>query len=178
MNTQKSITVVGISGSLRTNSHTLKTVQIALNGALDAGAHTQLIDLNDFHLPLCNGNTPESNYPENVFKLREIVLRADGIILGTPEYHGGVSGVLKNALDLLGIKEFENKMVGLVGVAGGAQGAIHSLDSLRISCRSLRAWVTPQQASIAFTGNAFDESGKLKDSNLEQRVLDVGKQVT
>ena len=118
MNTQKSITVVGISGSLRPNSHTLKTVQIALNGALDAGAHTQLIDLNDFHLPLCNGNTPDSNYPENVFKLREIVLNANGIILGTPEYHGGVSGVLKNALDLLGIKNLIIRWLDWWGLPG------------------------------------------------------------
>ncbi len=43
----------------------------------------------------------------------EEVAGAQGIILGTPEYHGSFSGVLKNALDLMGFDEFEGKMIGL-----------------------------------------------------------------
>ncbi len=52
---------------------------------------------------------------------------AEGIILGTPEYHGGFSGVLKNALDLMGFDEFEVKMMGLVGVEGGGMGVLDAL---------------------------------------------------
>jgi NAD(P)H-dependent FMN reductase len=44
---------------------------------------------------------------------------ATGIIIGTAEYHGGYSGVLKNALDLMGFAEFEGKTIGLLGVSGG-----------------------------------------------------------
>ena len=60
----------------------------------------------------------QGGYPPGVGKLREEVRAAEGIILGTPEYHGGFSGVLKNALDLMGFDEFEGKMMGLVGVSG------------------------------------------------------------
>jgi len=59
------------------------------------------------------------------------VKRAQGILLATPEYHGGYSGVLKNALDLMGFDEFEGKMIGLVGVSGGNMGAFGALSSLR-----------------------------------------------
>ena len=65
-----------------------------------------------------NAQPVPGGYPPGVGKLREEVRAAEGIILGTPEYHGGFSGVLKNALDLMGFDEFEGKMMGLVGVSG------------------------------------------------------------
>ena len=65
----------------------------------------------------------DTGYPDDVFRLRTEVKEAEGVILGTPEYHGSFSGVLKNALDLMGFDEFEGKMIGLVGVSGGRMGA-------------------------------------------------------
>ena len=103
--------------------------------------------------------------------------QARGIILGTPEYHGGFSGVLKNALDLMGFDEIEGKMIGLVGVSGGAMGAANALDSLRTIGRALHAWLIPEQASIPEAWKVFDESGKMKNADLEDRVREVGRKV-
>lgn len=169
--------VVGICGSIRSGSYTRLAVRIALQGAQEVGVQTRLIDLKDYHLVFCDGKEDESTFPEDVFKLRREVSQAGGIILGTPEYHGGVSGVLKNALDLMGFDEIEGKMIGLVGVSGGALGAVHALNSLRTVGRALHAWVIPEQASIPEAWKVFDESGNLKDSDLEKRVKDVGRQV-
>lgn len=169
--------VVGICGSLRRDSYTRMAVHIALQGAEEVGAETQLIDLKDYDLVFCDGKEDESTFPEDVSKLRREVSQARGIILGTPEYHGGVSGVLKNALDLMGFEEIEGKMIGLVGVSGGALGAVHALDSLRTIGRALHAWVIPEQASIPNAWEVFDDSGTLKDSGLEKRVMEVGRQV-
>ncbi len=169
--------VVGICGSLRRSSYTRMAVQIALQGAQETGAQTRLIDLRDYHLVFCTGNEDESTFPEDVFKLRREVSQAQGIILGTPEYHGGVSGVLKNALDLMGFDEIEGKMIGLVGVSGGALGAVHALNNLRTVGRALHAWVIPEQVSIPEAWKVFDDSGTLKDSGLEERVKEVGRQV-
>ena len=169
--------VVGICGSIRNGSYTRLAVQIALQGAQEVGVQTRLIDLKDYHLVFCDGKEDESTFPEDVFKLRREVSQAGGIILGTPEYHGGVSGVLKNALDLMGFDEIEGKMIGLVGVSGGALGAVHALNSLRAVGRALHAWVIPEQASIPEAWKVFDESGNLKDSDLEKRVKEVGRQV-
>ena len=58
--------------------------------------------------------------PPDVLKLRQEIAQAHALILGTPEYHGSFSGVLKNALDWLDGSELQGKMIGLVGVAGGA----------------------------------------------------------
>src|SRR5688572_1774774 len=123
--------IVGISGSLRVGSYTTMAVGLALKGAAELNCATKLINLRDYQLAFCDGKDDESQFPQDVFRLREEVKQAQGIILGTPEYHGGYSGVLKNALDLMGFEEFEGKMLGLVGVSGGAMGAFGAMNSLR-----------------------------------------------
>jgi FMN reductase len=115
------VRIAGICGSIRQGSYT--RMALALRGVEEAGAQTELIDLRDYRVIFCDGKDDESLYPEDVFKLREAVRRVQGIILATPEYHGGYSGVLKNALDLMGFEEFEGKMLALVGVSGGRMGA-------------------------------------------------------
>lgn len=177
MNPHGDLLVVGIVGSLRGESHTRKAVRVALRGAEEAGARTRLIDLKDYRLTFCDGEDDESRYPEDVFRLREEVRGAQGVILGTPEYHGGYSGVLKNALDLMGSDEFGGKMVGLVGVSGGQMGAAGALSGLRGVVRAIQGWVIPDQASVPRARNAFDERGNLRDEAVEKRLKTVGRQV-
>jgi len=171
------IRVVGICGSLRSTSYTRMAVQLALQGAHESGAQTQLIDLREYELPFCDGKQTAATQMHDVRRLQNEVRQAHGIILGTPEYHGSFSGVLKNALDLLGFPEFEGKMVGLVGVSGGQLGAINALTSLRAVGRSLHAWVVPEQVSIPVARNVFTPTGELIDPMLAQRVKEVGRQV-
>jgi FMN reductase len=171
------IQVAGICGSLRQGSFTRLALQVALAGAQEAGAQTRLIDLREYQLIFCEGKEDESVYPTDVFRLREDVQGAQGIILATPEYHGSYSGVLKNALDLMGFEEFEGKMLGLVGVSGGDMGAFGAMSSLRAVGRALHAWVIPEQASIPQAWKVFDAAGTLIDRDLEKRLKEVGRQV-
>ena len=169
--------VVGICGSLRTGSYTRMALGIALQGAQEVGARTQLIDLREYQLNHCDGKEDESQYPEGVFRLRSEVAQAQGLILATPEYHGSFSGVLKNALDLMGFNEIEGKMIGLVGVSGGGMGALNALNGLRVVGRALHAWVIPEQVSIPEAWKVFDESGNLQDDGLRKRIVEIGRQV-
>ena len=171
------VKVVGISGSRRPGSHTRMAVRFALEGAEQAGAETRLLDLREYDLPFSSGNPRERNYPPDVFRLREDIRNSDGVILGSPEYHGGMSGVLKNALDLMGFKEFEGKLIGLVGVSGGLMGASNALVSLRNVGRALHAWVIPEQVSIPQAWKKFNQDGSLKDEALRDRLKRVGEQV-
>ncbi len=175
--TDNPITVVGLSGSIRPGSYTRMAVQLALQAAQEAGAQTRLIDLQEYQLVFCNGKMDERALPTDVARLREEIRQAQGIILGTPEYHGSFSGVLKNALDLLDGNDIKGKMIGLIGVSGGAMGGIDALNSLRTIARALHAWVIPEQVAIPTAWKAFDAAGKLKDDNLEKRVQEVGRQV-
>jgi FMN reductase len=167
--------VIGISGSLRRGSFTRMALEIALQGAEEMGAETQVIDLVDYELTFLDGR--DGPYPEGVQRLRSDVQRAQGIILGTPEYHGGMSGVIKNALDLMGFDQFGGKMLGLIGVSGGELGAVNALNSLRTIGRTLHAWVVPQQVIIPKAWKIFNEDGSLDDEALQERLKEVGREV-
>ncbi len=177
MSSHTPILIVGIVGSLRETSYTRMAVRSALAGAAEKGATTKLIDLRDYTLPFCDGSGEEAEGYPDVLRLREEVAAAQGVILGTPDYHGSYSGVLKNALDLMGFNEFGGKVMGLVGVAGGALGTVNALNDLRKVGRSLHAWVIPQQAAIPQAWKHFDDAGELDDSDLEERLKEVGRQV-
>jgi FMN reductase len=166
--------IAGISGSRREGSYTRMAVAAALRGAAETGAVTQLIDLREYDLPFADGG---DGVPPDLDRLRAAVKQADGLVLGTPEYHGSFSGVLKNALDLMGFDELEGKMVGLVGVSGGAMGAFNALNELRNIGRVLHAWVVPEQAAVPEAWKVFDQSGAISDKRLEARLLEVGRQV-
>lgn len=172
----RSILIAGICGSLRAGSYTRMALQVALAGAAEIGAQTSLIDLRDFDLPFASGDEG-SPLGSGVLRLRKLVREADGIVLGTPEYHGSLSGVLKNALDLMGFDQFEGKMIGLVGVSGGRMGAFEALNALRGVGRALHAWVVPEQASIPEAWRVFGPNGEILDEAHGKRVKEVGRQV-
>ncbi|MCZ6678088.1 MAG: NAD(P)H-dependent oxidoreductase [Candidatus Poribacteria bacterium] len=171
------IRVVGLCGSIRSGSYTRRVVNLALSGATEVGAQTELIDLREYQLMFCGEIEEEADYPPDVSKLCQKVQGAQGIILGTPEYHGSFSGVIKNAIDLMGFDEFSGKMVGLVGVSGGSMGALNALSALRTVGRQLHAWVVPSQATVPQASEAFDDDGNLLDKRLEKRITDVGREV-
>ncbi len=176
MNTDSSIRITGICGSLIAKGSTKKALTIALSGAAEFGAETMLLELRDIDL-VYYGSVPQDEYPPDIVRLRDEIRNSQGIILATPEYHGSLSGALKNMLDLMSIDDFETKIVGLVGVAGGHIGAIHSLDTMKTICRNLHCWVLPQEVSIANSGQAFNDDGTVTDPSLEERLLNVGRQV-
>ena len=76
--------IVGLSGSLRSGSYTTMAVALALQGAKELKCETKLINLRDYQLVFCDGKDDESQFPKDVFRLREEVKQAQGIILGTP----------------------------------------------------------------------------------------------
>ncbi|KAB2337087.1 NAD(P)H-dependent oxidoreductase [Cytobacillus depressus] len=113
----------------------------------------ELIDLSIGEIPLYNGEEEQYQMPA-VKALREKVANADGFILASPEYHSGMSGALKNALDFLGNEQFANKPVALLVVAGGGKGGINALSNMRIVGRGVYANVIPRQ--LVLDPDCFD----------------------
>lgn len=171
---EKRIRVAALCGSLREGSYTKMALTVALRAAAGSTSETDFIDLREFNLPLADGRKSPS---EETRRFCDRLANADGVLIGTPEYHGSLSGVLKNALDLTGFPEWEGKMIGLVGISGGRMGAHNALNTLRDIGRTLHAWVVPQQVSIPEAYRYFDREGNLKDPVIEERLREVGRQV-
>jgi NAD(P)H-dependent FMN reductase len=170
------VRILGLAGSLRAGSTTRMAVRCALRGAEAVGAQVRLLDLANYELPFL-GHENEASGEKAVLRFLGDLRDADGIIFGSPEIHGSLSGVLKNALDLTGREVFEGKMIGLIGVAGGRMGAGETLSHLRTIARSLHAWVVPTQVSVADAGKAFNSQGEPRDTELADRLESVGRQV-
>jgi len=170
------IRITAICGSLNAAGTTKMALSLALKGASEYGVETRLVELRDYEL-VFYGQVAAADYPPAVSRLRKEIKESHGIILGTPEYHGSLSGTLKNMLDLMSAEEFEGKIVGLVGVAGGHIGAINSLNTMKTIARNLHCWVLPQEVSIAESGNVFNEDGSVTDPAIEERLLNIGRQL-
>lgn len=173
----KRVVVAALCGSLRQGSYTAAALRIALRGAAAAGAETQFLSLADYDLGLHLGNKEACRERPDVRRFRAEIKAADGLIIGTPEYHGSFSGVLKNAIDFLSFEEMEGKMIGLVGVSGGTMGAFDAMNGLRSVGRALHAWVVPHQAAIPEAWKVFDAGGAIRSESLNERILNVGREV-
>lgn len=161
------VKIVGIGGSLRPDSYSQLALQVAAQRLEALGASVEILDLRTLNLPFCDGGDNYSDYPD-VARLSNAVREADGLILASPEYHGSVSGVLKNALDLMGFEEFSGKVTGLISVLGGQPNS-NALNDLRLIMRWVHAWVVPEQIAIGQAWKAFGADGKLLDEALSKR---------
>ncbi|MEG3840549.1 NADPH-dependent FMN reductase [Microcoleus sp. herbarium14] len=161
------VKIVGIGGSLRAGSYSQMALNVAAQRACALGAEVEILDLRSIDLPFCDGENHYHDYPD-VEKLRNAVRQADGLILATPEYHGSVSGVLKNALDLMSFEHLDGKVAGSISVLGGQVNS-NALNDLRTILRWVHAWVIPEQIAIGEAWKAFSPDGKLLDEKLSKR---------
>ncbi len=161
------VKIVGIGGSLRPDSYSQMALRLAVQRVEALGAEVEILDLREMQLPFCNGEDEYPDYPD-VQRLQDVVSSADGLILATPEYHGSLSGVLKNALDLMSFDQLSDKVVGLISVLGGQPNS-NALNDLRVIMRWVHAWVIPEQVAIGQAWKAFNPEGKLLDEKLSQR---------
>ncbi|MBE2973166.1 NADPH-dependent FMN reductase [Priestia megaterium] len=128
-----------INGSPR---ETGRTTQVTRE--LHQNYQSSFLDLSQLSLPIFTGE-PHQYETEEVQELIEKIEKADGILLATPEYHGAMSGALKNAFDFLNSAYFTHKPVALLAVSGGGKGGINALNNLRTVTRALYANVLSKQ---------------------------------
>ncbi|MEV8510438.1 NAD(P)H-dependent oxidoreductase [Actinoplanes sp. NPDC051475] len=155
--------VVGIGGSEGPGSATERALARALEEAGLRGAEVRIYGGAFLGaLPLFR-----PGHPERTWQARELVTtvaRADGIILATPSYHGGVSGMVKNALDYLEDLRcddrpyLDGRAVGCVVTSAGTQAGGITLAALRAIVHALRGWPTPFGATLDVLPGASAES--------------------
>jgi FMN reductase len=157
------VTVVGIGGTTRSNSSSEWALRAALAAAERHGAETELFAAEALDLPMY---VPDA--PLRTDKARHLIgalARCDAVIIASPGYHGGPSGLIKNALDYVeDLREdvrpyFHGRAVGCIACASGWQATTTTLVALRSIVHALRGWPTPLGVCINTTVQAaeFDE---------------------
>ncbi len=127
---------------------------------------TQLFDVTDFALPQDDyGTAIKSSFPN----WRAAVVRADGLVIVTPEYNHGYPGALKSVIDLL-LPEYIHKSVALVGVSASPWGGTRVIESMVPMVRELGLVVTSADLNFPTVQDKFDQHGTLLDDAFADRV--------
>jgi NAD(P)H-dependent FMN reductase len=154
--------VLGVAGSTRQGSYSTQALKIALEHAKKHGAEVRLLELNKIVLPLYDPSAPVSKEVEYA---AEAVAWADAFLLASPDYHGSISGALKNFLDHF-YEEFAGKVFGYI-VASHEKG-LTVMDQMRTAVRQCYGWSMPYGVSI--NGPQDFTSRELVNSRLSSRL--------
>ncbi len=175
--------IVGIGGTTRPGSSTESALRTALQYAEDLGAETQLfggeaLSTLDVFSPEVRERSPAQR------AIVDAVRRADAVIFASPGYHGGVSGLVKNAIDLLEDLRADERVyldgmpVGCIVTAAGWQGCNTTLGAMRSIVHALRGWPTPLGVTLNTAGvKLFDAQGQCLDTQVAASLKLLAEQV-
>ncbi|MEU3985773.1 NAD(P)H-dependent oxidoreductase [Streptomyces sp. NPDC026672] len=178
---RQTMKVVGIGGSPRPRSAAENALRVALAEAERLGAEVELFGGERLLMPLYD---PRGGLrgPQARLLVRAVA-EADGVLLATPSYHGGISGLVKNGIDHLEeLRKDERpylsgRAVGCVAVSDGRQGAVTALAALRDVTHALRGWPTPLGVALDDVSSRFGPDGDCTDVGSERQLTALAAQV-
>jgi chromate reductase len=160
--------ILGISGSLRRDSHNTNLLRAAAN-LLPPGVELEIYD-GLRNLPAYDADLDVEPAPAAVTVLREAIAAADGVIIATPEFNGSIPGALKNALDWASRPFPDNvlrgKPVAVIGASTGLFGAVWAQAETRKVLGVIGADVVDGELPVGQAETAFTEAGRLADDDL------------
>jgi FMN reductase len=173
--------IVGIGGTTRANSSTERALRMCLDACERRGARTQVFGAERLQLP---HYAPEAqSRSEDALELISALRKADGVIVATPGYHGGLSGLVKNALDYVedlaadDRPYLDGRVVATVVCAYGWQATTTTLTSLRSTIHALRGWPTPFGLTINSAEPVWGPLGEVADQRIAAQIETLAEQV-
>ena len=148
------IKLLGVCGSMREKSYSSRLAIIALDAAREHGAETRLLELNAIDLPTYNPDKEAMDHP-GLLAATEAVNWADAFVLASPDYHGSMSGAMKNFLDFYW-SEFAGKLFGYL--CASHEKGLTVMEQMRTSVRQCYGWSLPYGVSVHGSQD-FDSSG-------------------
>jgi len=156
--------VLGVGSSMRKGSYSTETLRIALEKASQNGSETKLLSLYDNPLPFYHERSRGNN--SNIDLATEMVKGSEAIILATPDYHGSMSGSLKNFLDHFW-SDFAGKTFGYI--CASHEKGLTVMDHMRTAIRQCYGWSLPYGISINSTQD-FNSNREITNSRLLMRL--------
>jgi FMN reductase len=175
------VRILGIGGSTRSGSTAECALRASLAVAEKHGAEVRALGGADLMMPLYDPAAARLDPAARV--LLDEVVRADGVVLASPAYHGSTSGLVKNALDhveeLRGHERpyLSGRAVGCLTVAQGWQSGVATLSALRTIVHALRGWPTPLGVVVNTAVAGFTPSGECADEHLQAQIETMTRQV-
>ncbi|HJU53210.1 MAG TPA: NADPH-dependent FMN reductase [Pyrinomonadaceae bacterium] len=164
------VKVLGVCGSTRAQSYSSRAAAVALDAAREHGAETRLLELRELRLPTYNPDEEGARH-EGLIAATEAVNWADAYLLATPDYHGSMSGAMKNFLDFYW-DEFAGKLFGYV--CASHEKGLTAMDQMRTAVRQCYGWSLPYGASV-YGEQDFDSSGRVRNNQLARRLRMLGR---
>jgi NAD(P)H-dependent FMN reductase len=130
------------------------------------GVETELIDIQELRFP-----TDDAGEAIKDAGFSAAMMRADGIVIVTPEYNHGYPGMLKHALDT-NLKEYIHKAVGICGVSAGGFGGTRVIEALLPVLRELGLVTIFWDGNFSGAQQLFDEAGNMKDRAAHEKRMD------
>ena len=157
--------VLAFAGSLRQGSYNRGLLRAAQELS-PPGMDVELYEIGD--LPFYDGDVEAGGVPEAVSRFREAIRAADAVLIATPEYNRGTSGVLKNAIDWASRPPrrsvLDGKPVAVVGASTGLGGTANAQRQLRDALLFPGAQTLPDELLISRARERFDDNGDLVDA--------------
>ncbi len=178
--------ILAFAGSTRVDSFNKKLVKIAAAGAMENGVDVTVIDLQDYTMPLYDGDLEQQQgLPSNGRKLKDLMLLHQGFLISSPEYNSSISGVLKNTIDWVSrpvegeepLACFKGRVAGIMSASPGALGGLRGLVHVRAILENISVIVIPDQIAVAKAHEVFNADGTLRDKKQEDQVKKIGANV-
>lgn len=175
--------ILAFSGSTRKESYNQKLVQIAAQGAQQAGAEVTVINLADYPMPIFNQDLETAEgMPKPARAFKELLIAHDGFLIASPEYNSAFSPLLKNAIDWASRREsdetpllaFRGKVAVIMAASPGALGGIRGLVFLRMLLANIGMVVLPEQFALVHADKSFHDNGHLLEDGKQDSVLKLG----
>ena len=162
--------ILVISGTNRPGANALKVATIILGHYRRLNVAAELYSLAEMPREIFDSTSYAAKPPAFV-PVQQKVLDAAGLHVVTPEYNGSFPGVLKYFIDMLKFPEsFDRKPVAFVGEAAGVWGGLRSVEQLQHIFGYRNAHIFPERVFLPGIMKLLDESGKLTDPVLDQRL--------
>ncbi|MDB5572652.1 MAG: NADPH-dependent reductase [Hyphomicrobiales bacterium] len=173
--------IVGMGGTTRTGSSSEQALALALRYAAEQGAETKLYAGKDLLLPMYDPDPGAMT--DQARHMIDDLRRADGVIVASPCYHGGVSGLVKNAIDYTEEMRndarvyFDGRAIGSIGCGYGFQGPGMVLAQLRAMGHALRGWNVPLGVAVNSAVVKFSDGGCSEPAIAKQIEIMAGQVV-